>query len=367
MIGSDLQPWVEEAGFDHFGVVDLSNIQDKRVQRWLARGYHGTMKWMERHGELRQAPSVTFRGFRTALVVTLEYGEVAPTPSDCRVGNISRYAMGDDYHRVFKGRLRRLMDLLQQEHPDWVMRPFVDTGPLNEKLAAQVAGLGWVGRHTNLIRQGMGSYFFLGLLLINAPIVPTDVAQPDRCGTCDACIPACPTGAIVAPYVLDARRCLSYLTIEHRGRFPTEFRGQLGTRIFGCDDCQEVCPWNRFARRDPPEEFRPRDHMRTRPLSEWLLLTREQWQETFRKSAVKRAKYEGFLRNVAVAIGSVKDQGSWPALEQTLSHPSGLVRAHVAWAMMQIDPLRARGVLREQLLTDDDPIVREELDELDVN
>ena len=321
------------AGFDQAGALPLDMAGDPRIREWLGRGYHGSMAWLERHAPAKTDPAQAFDGFRSLIVAALDYGEVAEPPADPATGNISRYALGDDYHDVLRSRLQDAADCLHAAVPGIRTRIFVDTGPINEKIVASRAGLGWVGKHTNLIHPARGSYLFLGIILTSVEVPPPNETEPDRCGICDACITACPTGAIVAPYVLDASRCISYLTIELKGAMPRSLRPFVGNRIFGCDDCQDVCPWNRFARKKPPEPFEPRERFRDRQLSDWLRLTEEEWRITFEGSPVTRPGYYGFLRNVLVAAGCAKDRGLVQLLATFLEHDEALLRGHAAWAL----------------------------------
>jgi epoxyqueuosine reductase len=352
---------VKAAGFDRVGCLPLSEAGDAGVRDWIAAGHHGTMGYLERMVDAKERPDRAFPDFRTIVVAVLDYGESIPPHPDPKIGNISRYALGDDYHDVMKRRLLDAADRLRAARPGLATRAFVDTGPVNEKLVASRAGLGFVGKHTNLIDHARGSYFFLGLLLLDVDLPPTGPEEPSRCGLCVACIPACPTGAIIAPYSLDARRCISYLTIEHRGAIPRDLRPFIGHRIFGCDDCQEVCPWNRFAQRDPPEPFRPRDGLRTRSLEEWLALDEVGWRRTFRRSAVKRAGYLGFLRNVLVSVGGTGDPTLARAVIPFLSHPSALLRLHAVWALSAIGGAVVQTALVALADREEDEGVREEL------
>lgn len=336
---------VLDAGFDRVGCLPLSHAGDAGYAAWIEAGMHGEMGYLHRHASAKADPASAFPEYRSVVVAALEYGESAAPSRDPRIGNISRYALGDDYHDVLKSCLFDAADRIRKDHPDLATRAFVDTGPLNEKLIAARAGLGWVGRHTNLIDRGRGSYLFLGLLLVAADLEPTGPQERDRCGLCTACIPACPTGAIVRPYVLDARRCISYLTIELKGAIPRDLRPHLGNRIFGCDDCQEVCPWNRFARTHPPKELSPRQDARDTDLAEWLALDLDGWRRRFRRSPVKRPGYAGFLRNVLVAAGCSGDVGLMRHVSPLMSHSEPLVRAHAAWAAGRlggVDDLLAR-------------------------
>jgi epoxyqueuosine reductase len=325
-------------GFVAAGAAPLDAVVDGRLSEWLGRGYHGAMKYLERFAAYRAAPGRAFPRHRGVLAVFAEYGDVSPPEAGAEPsGRIARYALGRDYHATLKDALRRVQARIRLRFPDLWTRPFVDTGPLNEKLAAAVAGLGWVGKNTNLILRGRGSYGVLGLLLLGGePPLPARVK--DYCGRCDACLPACPTGAIVAPYVLDARRCISYLTIELRGPIPEEYRALIGDRIFGCDDCQEVCPWNRFATRTPEEPFRPRAGLAGRPLREWIMLDADGFAKTFADSAVLRAGRDAFVRNALLAAGNLgtglaADEVLARAVREKLDDVAPVVRGAAAWAL----------------------------------
>lgn len=349
---------VLDAGFDRAGCIPLSMAGDAGYGEWIGQGMHGEMGYLARHAEAKADPATAFPLYRTVVVAALEYGESVPPSRDPRLGNISRYALGDDYHEVLKQRLSAAADRIHEIEPDLATRTFVDTGPLNEKLIAARAGIGWVGRHTNLIDRERGSYLFLGLLLVSAELEPTGPEEVDRCGLCTDCIPACPTGAIVRPYVLDARRCISYLTIELKGPIPRDLRPYIGNRIFGCDDCQEVCPWNRFATKSPPESLASRPGLRDTDLATWLALDRDAWKELFRGSPVKRPGYAGFLRNVLVAAGCSNDRTLAPSVRALLTHGEPLVRAHAAWAAGRLGDSDG---LRACLPQENDPGVREEI------
>jgi epoxyqueuosine reductase len=248
-------------------------------------------------------------------------------------GLIASYALGDDYHRILKRRLFQLMDKLKELDSSLDLRALVDTAPLLEKRTAVEAGIGWQGKHSNIITRDAGSWFFLAEVLLNRELAPTSPPGIDRCGQCTDCIDICPTQAIVAPYVVDARRCISYLTIELRGGIPTEFRAGVGNHIFGCDDCQTVCPWNRFAQMSPIKEFAHRPELVGRSLIDWMRMSASEWDLIFRKSAVRRPRFEGFRRNVAIALGNSGDPQSIDCLVAALSDVSPLVRGHVAWAL----------------------------------
>lgn len=321
----------EARGLRCAAAAPLAEVGDARLTEWLESGYAGEMAYIADHAGVRLDPGAGFAPFVSVITFLAPYDRTAPDPSP-EVGNIARYALGDDYHDVLKRRLHEILDELRGEDAAFDGRALVDTAPLLEKRAAVRAGLGWQGKHTNVIREDSGSWFFLAELLINRA-VPAGEPAKDRCGLCADCIPACPTGAIVAPYVLDSRRCISYLTIELRGDIPVELRPLIGNRIFGCDDCQEVCPWNRFAAAAPIAELRARPGLRARTLVEWMDMTADDWRAVFRRSAVKRARYDGFKRNVAVALGNARPAGGRAALERALERESDMVRRHARWAL----------------------------------
>jgi epoxyqueuosine reductase len=297
---------------------------------------------------------------RSLVVVGLSYftgNELSTAPDH---GAISRYAWGRDYHHEVRLRLERLRAAVDQLAPGSRTHPFVDTSPVLEKGVAEAAGLGWRGKHTNLLRKRFGSWFFLGGLATDLELEP-DSAARDHCGTCTRCIDVCPTRAIVAPYVLDARLCIAYLTIEHRGPIPLELRPAIGNRVFGCDDCQEVCPWNRFASRTRIAAFEPLDGNLNPPLLDLFALSRSAWNRRFKKTPVRRAHYEGFLRNVAVAFGNWGAPKTVPALAARSDDPSPLVRGHVAWALGRVGTRAGREVLIQRRQDERDAWVLEEI------
>jgi epoxyqueuosine reductase len=273
---------------------------------------------------------------------------------------ISSYARGEDYHLVLEPKLKKVAAFIE-EQAGVRTKIYVDTGPLLEKSFASEAGLGWIGKHSNLISERGSSWFFLGEIL-----VPIDLALPrkveDRCGSCTRCITACPTGAIVEPYVVDSRLCISYLTIELRGSIPGELRPLIGTRIYGCDDCQDVCPWNRFAVKSSVPAFLPREPIASMDLIALLRMSREEFLSATKGSAIRRARHAGFLRNVAVALGNEGDPRAVPALVEALSHDEPLVRGHAAWALSRIGAPSAAQPLEARLRIENDPEVRAELE-----
>ncbi len=326
-------------GFDEVGITGIDLAADEaRLLAWLAAGLHGELHYMERFGARRARPAEIKPGTLRVISVRLDYWpgsarDPFETLVDGRVGYVSRYALGRDYHRLMRNRLQDLADRIEARIGPFGHRVFVDTGPVLEKPLARNAGLGWIGKHTNLINSRAGSYFFLGELYTDLPL-QTDEAATDHCGTCSACIPACPTAAITAPYRLDARRCISYLTIELEGPIPEELRPLMGNRIYGCDDCQLVCPWNKFARSAREAGFEPRHGLDTAELTALFAWTATEFDERLRGSPIRRIGHARWLRNIAVALGNAPvDQSVVAALEARRDDASALVREHVAWAL----------------------------------
>lgn len=341
------------------GAASLSACGDERLRAWIDAGYAASLGYIVDRAAILLDPLTAFAPYRSVLSFFAEH--TFPEPSrDPTIGNIARYALGDDYHDVLKKRLFSIGDGLRAIDPDLAYRAMVDTAPLLEKRAAAAAGLGWQGKHSNIIRRDRGSWFFLAELLVDRD-VPAPASEKDRCGICDACLRACPTGAIVAPYVVDAGLCISYLTIELRGAIPRHLRPLIGHRIFGCDDCQEVCPWNRFAKESPIAEFRARGGLRERTLLEWLEIGEDGWRAVFKNSAVKRTKYAGFMRNVAVAIGNARETRSLAVIEREFSRFPPIVREHLAWAIGEIGGRDSVEVARRLSAEETEPVVLEEL------
>jgi len=347
-----------ELGFDLVGITTVEpSIFAEPYREWLANGYAGEMEYLARNVEKRLDPGLMLEGAKSLIAVGMNYyadvEEGAGTPEiGGERGIFARYARGDDYHEVMKARLGVLWETLKAEYGGEVEgRVFVDTAPVLEREVARRAGLGWFGKNTLLINTRRGSYFFLGEILTTAELVP-DAAALGGCGTCTRCLDACPTGALVAPYQLDARRCLSYLTIELKGAIPEEFRPALaesGNRIYGCDICQEVCPFN-LRRSAPTEEaaYQSRAVTETPQLTELLLLSEDEFRVRFKGSAVKRAKRRGLLRNVAVALAQSDAPEAVAALEYAAANdPEPLVREHAAWALQQVKT-HLNGSLNEQ-------------------
>lgn len=334
-----IKRWGRELGFQQLGVshTELS-AHEVHLMSWLERGHHGEMQYMARHGTKRSRPQELVPGTIRIISARLDY--FPPDVTDSQqilqspdLAYISRYALGRDYHKIMRGRLQQLAKRISQAAGPFGYRVFADSAPVLEKAIAESSGLGWIGKHTNLLNRRAGSWFFLGELYTDLPL-PVDAGTGNHCGSCDACLRACPTGAIIAPYQLDARRCISYHTIELRGTIPREFRTAIGNRIFGCDDCQLVCPWNRFARTTELSDFEARHRLDRASLLELFAWTEEEFLKKTEGSALRRVGYVGWLRNIAVALGNTRrSERVVKGLERRLHHPSDLVQEHVQWAL----------------------------------
>ena len=351
-----------EEGFDRCAAAPVTALDAApRLREWLRRGLHGEMAWLERNTDRRSKPGIVVPGARSVLVLARDYRTGHDATEDPRLGRVSRYAWGDEYHEVLGAAVRRLYERIRQVCPEAAGRYYVDTGPVMEKAWAELAGLGWIGKHTNLLGTRTGSWFFLAAIILDVDL-DYGTQQRDHCGTCRACMDVCPTQAIIAPYVLDARRCISYLTIEHRGPIPRSLREPIGNRIFGCDDCQDVCPWNRFARVTEDPTFAPRADNQAPSLRQLMRLDADAFRRRFRHSPVRRAKYAGFLRNVAVALGNSGDPESVPVLAERLRDAEPLVRGHCAWALGRLGGKAARRSLTAAGAVETDAWVSEEID-----
>jgi epoxyqueuosine reductase len=342
-LAADIKAWGRELGFQQIGIADTDlGEAETRLLNWLRLGRHGEMHYMESHGTRRSRPRELQPGTLRVISARLDYlpGQAADSEAvmrDPRRGFVSRYALGRDYHKVLRSRLQKLAGRIESQVGPFQYRAFSDSAPVLEKALAEKAGLGWIGKHTNLIDRQTGSWFFLGELYTNLPL-PVDTPAENHCGTCHACLDVCPTRAIVAPYELDARRCISYLTIELRGPIPVELRPLIGNRIYGCDDCQLVCPWNRFARPGAEPDFAPRHGLDAPELIRLFSWTEEEFLQYTEGSAIRRVGYECWLRNIAVALGNVATSESIvAALKMRQDHPSELVKEHVGWALKQHD------------------------------
>ena len=335
-----LRAIASELGFRHFGISGIEpGAQDRAALRaWLDAGMHGDMAWMARHAGLRERPAELVPGTLRVVSVGLDYGrrddaEAWATLADGERAYVARYALGRDYHKLMRNRLQTLAERVQAEVGPFGHRAFVDSAPVLERALARNAGLGWIGKHTCLIDRNGGSWFFLGELYVDLPL-PVDAPASAHCGTCARCIEVCPTRAIVAPHVLDARRCIAYLTIEHAGPIPEELRAPIGNRIFGCDDCQLVCPWNKFARRTDEPGFVARNRLDEASLAELFAWEEDEFLRRTEGSAIRRSGHERWLRNLAVALGNAPSTPEvLAALAARREHPSALVREHVQWAL----------------------------------
>ncbi len=347
-------------GFDKIGFAPAKlPEQEPRLAEWLERGYHGEMRWMMRDPARRTDASQSLSETVTLVCCALNYYQGERPPPSSLEGVVSTYAHGEDYHDVLEAKLRTLADFVSETF-NLPTKTYVDTGPLLEKGYAVAAGLGWLGKHSNLISRQGSSWFFLGEILL--PIaLPSDLSEKDHCGSCTRCITACPTDAIVEPYVVDSNLCISYLTIELRGFVPRKLRALIGNRIYGCDDCQDVCPWNRFAVKSDEAAFFPREPLASMDLIAMLRMTRDQYLAATKSSAIRRARYPGLLRNVAIALGNSGDPRALPGLVEALEHSEALVRGHAAWALGELGRPDALTPLRLRLEREDQEEVREEI------
>ncbi len=354
-----------ELGFSGFGVAPPDGGEaGERLQQWLAQGYDGEMHYLKRGEAKRLDLDLVLPGVKSVICLSTHYFTTPRTLDfleDSATGDISNYARNLDYHDLIQPRLRELEACLSREFPGCTTKSYVDTGPVLEKPLAERAGLGWIGKHTNLLTQGVGSYYFLSEILVDVVLPPSEEAE-DHCGTCTACIDICPTGAIIAPYVLDSRKCISYLTIELKGAIPREFRKALGNRIYGCDDCQIVCPWNSYAVATEEPAFQEREG--AKGLIELMQLDDEGFSARFRKSPVKRIKRRGLLRNVAVALGNSGLRDAVPVLTRALSDPEPLIRCHAVWALGELVGRGAFRLLEEHLVGETDASVLNEVEQL---
>jgi epoxyqueuosine reductase len=333
-----------EVGFDLVGIASADAPAElARFREWLASGYAGEMAYLTSQATRRSELRAAFPWARSILCVGLQYDTPGPysTEAPAQRGWIARYAWGDDYHDVMKRMLERLLERLLAEAGPFRARSYVDTGPIVERAYAAAAGLGAWGKNTCLLHPEHGSWFFLGELVCELELT-ADTPRTDMCGSCTACLDACPTGAFPAPYVLDATRCISYLTIELKGAIPEERRPGLGRHAFGCDICQDVCPWNRKRRRRGVKALEARPGLQAPDLAELAALDPPGFASRFRRSPVKRAKRRGFLRNVAVALGNTGDAAGRPALERLAQDEDPLVREHAAWALARLDAAGVR-------------------------
>ena len=364
---ADLFALAREEGFDAMGIASADAIPHAapRLHQWIAEGAHGDMEWMPETAARRSSPGNMWPQVRSVLMLGLNYGpdeDPRAALADRKRGAISVYARGDDYHELIKGKLKRIasrfvprvggVDKVQ-------VKVFVDTAPLMEKPLAEAAGLGWQGRHTNLVSREKGSWLLLGAIATDLAL-PPDAPERDNCGSCRACLDACPTNAFPAPYRIDARRCISYLTIEHKGPIPVELRPLMGNRIYGCDDCLAACPWNKFAEVGREARLAARDENRAPALAELARLDDAAFRTRFSKSPIKRTGRVRFLRNVLIAIGNSGDPALVPEAERLLADEHPLVRGAAVWALARLLDPAAFARLREAHAGESDPEVRAE-------
>ncbi len=357
-----------ELGFDVVGVSPVESYPENQFYKeWLARGFAGEMSYMERNAEKREDIRNIMSDAISVISCGLNYNTDNPysiDESDKTRGWISRYAWGDDYHDCIKKKLLLLEKHVNDLAPEGMRsKAYVDTGPVLERVYAKYSGIGWYGKNTCLINQDIGSWIFIGEIITNIEL-EYDSPVPDRCGTCTMCIDACPTDALREPYVLDSNLCISYLTIELKGKIPMRLRDKIDNNIYGCDICQDVCPWNRKAEVTESPYFTPRAGLYNPELSYLSQLTLNDFRNLFKNSPVKRAKRKGFIRNVMVAIGNSGNRDLVPYVVQTLEDEDPLVRAHAAWALWKLEGKDAYNILTEHLNLEDDEMVREEIESI---
>jgi len=338
-LARDIKRWGAEIGFQQVGIAGCElGEAETRLLEWLSKGYHGEMDYMKRHGTKRSRPADLVPGTLRVIAARMNYLPAAARDGwevlrDGSRAYVSRYAVGRDYHKVMRARMQKLAHRISAATGDFRYRVFTDSAPVMEVELAKVSGLGWRGKHTLLLNREAGSYFFLGEIYTDLAL-PVDEPQADHCGSCRKCIDICPTQAIVAPYHLDARRCISYLTIEHKGSIPEELRPLIGNRVYGCDDCQLVCPWNKFAQPSAEPDFAVRNGLDDASLVELFSWSEQEFNERMGGSAIRRIGYERWLRNLAVGLGNAPTSPEViAALHARAGYPSMLVREHVAWAL----------------------------------
>jgi epoxyqueuosine reductase len=347
-LARDIKTWGRELGFQAIGIADTDLAQaEARLAEWLGLNFHGEMHYMQAHGTKRTRPGELVPNTLRVISVRLDYTTPRGAPplevlADSGKAYVARYALGRDYHKVLRAKLRRLAERVQARVGAFNHRVFVDSAPVMEVELARKAGLGWRGKHTLLLSRQAGSYFFLGELYTDLPL-PIDAPESEHCGSCSACIDVCPTQAIVAPYKLDARRCISYLTIELKGSIPEELRALIGNRVYGCDDCQIHCPWNKFAQTSTESDFAVRHGLDNASLVELFAWSEQEFNTKLAGSAIYRIGYERWLRNLAVGLGNAAPTPNViAALQARCAHPSALVREHVEWALSQQLPRLAQ-------------------------
>lgn len=346
-LAETIKIWGQDLGFDHIGIADIDlQEHEQYLQVWLDNDMHGTMDYMHRHGTKRSRPSELVDGTTRVICARMDYApdkidNAEQVLEESDVGYISRYALGRDYHKVLRNRLQKLAKKIESTVGQYGYRVFTDSAPVLEKALAENAGLGWIGKHTNLIDHKTGSWFFLGEIYVDLPL-PVDQQASNHCGTCQQCIDLCPTQAIVAPYQVDARLCISYLTIELKEAIPENLRSKIGNRIYGCDDCQLVCPWNKFAQHSREPDFSPRTVLTDQKLLELVNWNETEFLKNTEGSAIRRIGYQRWLRNVVVAIGNMQvdtktQTSALHKLNQLRGTISPMVDEHIDWAVAQLE------------------------------
>ena len=338
---SDIKKWSVELGFDQMGVsgIEVKNDEEKLIE-WLKNNHHGSMKYMEKHGKKRARPYELIPGALRVISFRMTYHFFDKELSEKRLNDrkkayIANYALGRDYHKTIRSKLKQIIGRISDHSTIKEKNYFVDSAPVLERALARNAGLGWIGKNTNLINKNHGSWFFIAEIITDIEL-ELDQPSTDHCGSCNECIDVCPTSAIIAPYELDARKCISYLTIENKESIPTEMREPIGNRIFGCDDCQIFCPWNKFAKTPVIDDFMPRDVFEDASLKSLFKWTEEEWDEKTKGSAIRRSGYQGWLRNIAVALGnSEKEMDTVNLLKSKKGKVSSMVDEHIDWAVEQ--------------------------------
>ena len=341
-LANKIKRWGLELGFDAVGITDTElSSHEQHLDAWVEKGMHGDMDYMHKHGSKRSHPEQLIEGTQRIISVRMDYA-----PADIKqaekvlfskdVGYISRYALGRDYHKVLRNRLKKLAEKINQEIGNFGYRAFTDSAPVLEKALAEKAGLGWIGKHSNLLDSKTGSWFFLGELYVDLEL-PIDQPASNHCSTCQRCIDICPTQAIVGPYQVDARLCVSYLTIELKEAIPVELRSKIGNRIYGCDDCQFACPWNKFAQTTKEADFSPRAQITDRKLIDLFNWSEKEFLSNTEGSAIRRIGYDSWLRNIAVAIGnSTPSKELITTLEAKRENVSDMVKEHIDWALEEL-------------------------------
>lgn len=340
-LAQQIKLWGQQLGFSEVGITDIDLSQhEAQLKRWLDAGFHGSMDYMAAHGMKRARPNELVPGTQRVISVKMNYlppdSGFAKNLKNTKKAYISRYALGRDYHKLMRNRLKQLGKKIEQEIGDYGFRPFVDSAPVLERQLAEKAGLGWRGKHSLLINKEAGSWFFLGELFVDLPLPIDNENTFEGCGKCVACMTLCPTGAIVEPYVVDARKCISYLTIEHQGAIPEQYRTLMGNRIYGCDDCQLVCPWNRYGQITDEADFHPRTQLKNKELLELFAWDEVTFLKNTEGSPIRRIGHERWLRNIAIGLGNADfSPAIIHALEDKRHDASELVCEHINWALTQ--------------------------------